>query len=236
MRMATDWAGPMALMAALLISPPAWAQEPAPAGDATAGSGWSAAVAPNTAQGMTLDENQTDLIKKVSGYFNELSTMKGNFVQTTSDQKRMRGKFALLRPGKFRFDYSRPSMQVIISDGQYLAIQDHDLNNEDRVALDQTPFRLLLRKEVDLLRDAKILEVQETDDLIVVGLQDKSPDTPGRIKLYIATQPAMELKEWVTTDAQGLETRVEVADVIKGEKLDAEQFKIKAVTANPLRN
>ncbi len=58
----------------------------------------------------------------------------------------MKGKFLLKRPGRFRFDYSLPSKQIIISDGEYLAIQDLDLNNEDRVALDQTPFRLLLRQ------------------------------------------------------------------------------------------
>ena len=99
---------------------------------------------------------------------------------------------------------------MIVSDGEYLAIQDLDLNNEDRVALDQTPFRLLMRKDVDLIRDAKILDVQEAEDLIVLTVQDKSPDAPGRIKLFLATKPGVEIKEWVTTDAQGLETRVEV--------------------------
>lgn len=223
--------------AGVLLAQPAMGGEPAPAdpAGAAAGSGWSAAVAPTGTAGITLDEGQMETVRQVSNYFNSLTTLRGAFVQTTADQKKMKGKFALLRPGKFRFDYSPPSKQIIISDGQYLAIQDHDLNNEDRVSLDQTPFRLLLRKEVDLVRDAKIMEVQQADDLIVVGLQDKSPDTPGRIKLFLATKPELELKEWVTTDAQGLDTRVEITSVVKGEKLDAEQFKIKAVTANPLR-
>jgi outer membrane lipoprotein-sorting protein len=146
----------------------------------------------------------------------------------------MKGKFSLMRPGKFRFDYARPSRQIIISDGEYLAIQDLDLNNEDRIALDQTPFRLLLRKNVDLLKDAQIMEVQQAEDLMVVALQDKSPDTPGRIKVYLSTKPELELKEWVTTDAQGLDTRVEIANVVKGEKLDAALFKIQGVSNNPL--
>ncbi len=92
----------------------------------------------------------------------------------------MKGKFLVKRPGRFRFDYALPSKQVIISDGTNLAIQDLDLNNEDRVALDQTPFRLLLRKDVDLIRDANITEVQEADDMIVLALRDKSPDAPAR--------------------------------------------------------
>ena len=197
---------------------------PAPA----AGSGWNAQVATGTS-GIALDEKQTEVVKRVSGYFGTLENLKGSFVQTGADKKRMRGKFFLQRPGKFRFDYSPPSKQVIISDGQFLAVQDHDINTEDRVSLDQTAFRILLRKDVDLIRDAKITEIQSADDTIVVALQDKSPDTPGRIKLFFSTKPEMELKEWVTLDAQGLETRVEVSELVKSEKIDAGVFKIQSM-------
>src|SRR6185369_17253856 len=184
------------------------------------------AVAPDPAGGKTLDDKQTALIKVVNKYFNDLTGLKGSFLQTGADKKKMKGKFFIKRPGKFRFDYALPSKQVIVSDGEYLAIQDLDLNNEDRVALDQTPFRLLLRKDVDLLRDAKIIEVQQADDLIVLGIEDKSPDSPGRIKLFLATKPNMELKEWVTTDAQKLDTRIELSQLVKADDLDANLFKI----------
>jgi outer membrane lipoprotein-sorting protein len=170
-----------------------------------------------------------EAVQQVGGYFGKLTTLKGGFVQTSPDQKRMKGKFSVKRPGKFRFDYALPSKQVIISDGTYLAIQDLDLNNEDRVSLDQTPFRLLLRSEVDLVRDACIVEVQEADDMMVVGLRDRSPDTPGRIRLHLSKQPALELKEWVTTDAQGLATRVEVSGVEKGDEIEDGRFKINPV-------
>jgi outer membrane lipoprotein-sorting protein len=191
--------------------------------------GFVTEVSPEGATGITLDPKQSEAIKKVGDYFNALSTLKGTFVQIGADQKKMKGKFFMQRPGKFRFDYSSPSKQVIISDGQYLAIQDLDLLNEDRIAIDDTPFRMLLRKDVDLVRDARIIEIQEADDLIVLGLQDKSPDTPGRIKLFLAKQPQLELKEWETVDAQGLATRVQVADLSKGAEIDAGLFEIKPV-------
>jgi outer membrane lipoprotein-sorting protein len=213
---------------------PGAAPSPAPAGQPAAGSSWSAEVAAGN-QGINLDETQMKVVKTVSDYFNGLTSLKGSFVQTTSDQKKMKGKFSLLRPGKFRFDYALPSKQIIISDGEYLAIQDLDLRNEDRIALDQTPFRLLLRKDVDLARDAKIMEVQQAEDLMVVALQDKSPDTPGRIKVFLTTKPSIELKEWVTTDAQGIETRVEIAGVARDGKVDSEAFKIQGVSNNPLQ-
>src|SRR5690606_11942303 len=116
---------------------------------------WNAEVAPAAAgDGISISTRQEEIVKLVSGYFAGLSTLQGSFVQIGADNKRMRGKFYVKRPGRFRFDYARPSRQIVISDGRYLAIQDLDLNNEDRVALDETPFRLLLRTDVDLIRDA----------------------------------------------------------------------------------
>lgn len=215
---------PLAAVAQTPAPKPAEAAKDQPAAPAT-GNAWNAAVATGT-DGITLDEKQTETVQKVTAYFSALENLKGNFVQTGADKKRMRGKFMLKRPGRFRFDYALPSRQIIISDGQFLAVQDHDINTEDRVALDQTAFRLLLRQDIDLVRDAKITEIQSGDDVIVIALQDKNPDAPGRIRLTFATKPAMELKEWTTLDAQGLETRVEVSDLVKSEQIDATAFKI----------
>jgi len=203
----------------------------APAAGGTAGTAWSAEVAPNGTTGIALDAAQMDIVKKVGAYFDSLDALQGKFVQTGADGKVMKGKFAMKKPGKFRFDYARPSLQVIISDGKYLAIQDRDLNNEDRVELDQTPFRMLLRKDVDLVRDARIVEVQDAGDTITLGIQDKDPNTPGRIRLVFSTKPAFELKEWLTKDAQGLDTRVEVGELQKGGEIDAKEFVIKPMGA-----
>jgi outer membrane lipoprotein-sorting protein len=182
---------------------------------------WNTNVAPSGEGAITLDAKQTDIVKRVGNYFNDL----GSFVQTNADNKRMRGKYFVKKPGRFRFDYALPSKQVILSDGNLLAIQDHDLGNEDVVELNNTPFRILLRKDVDLLRDARINEVHEADDVIVLALQDKNPDAPGRIKLIMVKKPALELKEWVTTDAQGLDTRIELIETNRTDPIDDNLFK-----------
>ncbi len=188
------------------------------------------ATAPsNSDDGITLDAHQKDIIRKISNYFSGIHTLQGSFLQTGSDNRSMRGKFYLSRPGRFRFDYARPSRQIVISDGQYLAVEDLDLNTEDRVELDQTPFRLILQSDVDLIRDAQIMDVHQSDNLFVVALQDKNPDAGGEITLFLATEPDLEIKAWSTKDAQGIETRVEVSDLAKGVQLDAELFKIAPV-------
>jgi outer membrane lipoprotein-sorting protein len=220
-----------AMLAALALAAP-WqaglaqdAKKGTPPNPVGAMPAWNQTVSKDTSVvGEQLDKKQVELVQKVSGYFNQMGDMKGLFVQTNADNKRSRGKFYVKRPGRFRFDYGAPSKLVIISDGKYLAIQDFDLKTDDRIALDSTPFRVLMRKDVDLLRDAHVLEVQEIDDVIVVLLEDRNTDNPGRIKLFLGKKPTLELKEWITTDPQGLDTRVELHEMSKADDLDPNLF------------
>ncbi len=228
--------GSMIVLAAMAAMGPASAQDKKAPDGAAGGSAWNTrAAAEAGSDGITLDERQMAGIKRVNDYFNELENLQGSFVQTTSDNKRLRGKFFMKRPGRLRFEYAPPSRQLIISDGQQISIQDLDINTDDRVMVDQTPFRVLLKKDVDLLRDARILEVQEADDLLIVALQDKSKDASGKVRLFLSLTPAVELKEWVTTDAQGLDTRLEVSSLDRAKPIDAALFKIVSPTLQKLQ-
>lgn len=174
--------------------------------------------------GQQLSKKQVELVRKVDTYFNQLTNLKGSFVQTSADGKRERGKFYISRPGRFRFEFNRPSRVVIISDGTYVAIQDRDLNTDDRWDLGLTPFRALLQNEVNLLRDARILEVQEADDSLTIAFEDKSGDASSRIRLFMGLKPAVQIKAWVVKDAQGLDTRIDLTEVLPTDEPDAELF------------
>jgi outer membrane lipoprotein-sorting protein len=182
-----------------------------------------------------LESGQVALIQRVNAYFNQVSSLKGAFVQTSANSKQLRGKFYVQRPGRFRLDYAPPSKLVIVSDGQNVAIQDNDLKTDDRWELDQTPFGVLLRKDVDLLRDARLFEVQETDDTIVVVFESKSSQTSGPIKLFLANGPTLELKKWITKDLQGRDTQIEVSDLVRVDELRPDLFKLVAVALERLR-
>jgi len=207
------------------------AKKAAPANPVGAGWGGVVVAEPTPA----LNEQQLAALAKVTAYFNALQNMKGQFTQINPDAKRLRGQLYVKKPGRFRFDYSRPSLQVVISDGKYLAIQDLDLKTDDRYELDRTPFRLLLKEQVDILRDAQVHTVDATAEGITVTMQDKSPDAPGKITLVFVTTPELELKEWITTDAQNLQTRVELSNIDRKEDLDAKLFDIKSVALQRLQ-
>jgi hypothetical protein len=124
---------------AVVALAPAWvlaqdAKKPVPPNPVGAGGAWTQSVNKDAAiKGEEFDKKQIELIQKVTGYFNQMTEIKGGFVQTSADNKRLRGKFYVKQPGRFRFDYSPPSRVVILSDGQYMAIQDFDMKTDDRV-------------------------------------------------------------------------------------------------------
>ena len=174
--------------------------------------------------GQKLDKKQIETVRKVTAYFNKLTSLKGSFVQTGADNKRQRGKFYISRPGRFRFEFNLPSRVVIISDGNYVAIQDRDLNTDDRWDLGYTPFRALLQKDVDLLRDAHIVEAQEADDTITIAFEDRGGDLSSRIKLFLTAKPAIQIKAWIAKDAQGIDTRIDLTEVLATDEPDASLF------------
>jgi outer membrane lipoprotein-sorting protein len=174
--------------------------------------------------GPTLNKAQTELVRRVNAYFNHLKNLKGSFLQTSADNQRQRGKFYISRPGRFRFEFSPPSRVVIISDGKYVSIQDRDLNTDDRWDLGYTPFHALLQNDVDLLRDAHILEAQQADNTIVIAFEDKSGDKASRIKLFLSAGPPVQIKAWIAKDAQGLDTRVDLTEIVSIDEPDANLF------------
>jgi outer membrane lipoprotein-sorting protein len=171
-----------------------------------------------------VDPAKAAIAAQVSRYFNELKNMKGVFQQTDPDKKNSRGRFYIQKPGKFRFDYAAPNKKIMASDGRLLRIKEPDVSNEEAVELDNTPFRLLLKKDVDLVRDAQIVDAQESEDLLVVVLKDKSTDVPGQVQLYFVKKPEFELKEWVVRDPQGLETKVVISQVNRKDAIDPKIF------------
>lgn len=161
--------------------------------------------------------------------------MQGLFLQTDADNTQKRGHFYFERPGKVRFDYSNPSKQKIISDGKYLAIEDHDLKTSDRYPLESTPFRMLLAKEVDFIRDARILGLDETPDTVILTVEDKSEDAGGQIRLFFS-KPDLLLKEWLITDAQGLTTKIELQNLELNKTVSADLFKFSDIGLPNFKN
>lgn len=172
---------------------------------------------------IVLSPDQIELLQKIDSYLNTLTNIQGHFIQTDHRNEEKRGRFYVKRPGRIRFDYRAPSKMRIVSDGIYLSIEDHDLKTVDKYPLDSTPIRLLLREDVNLARDAHILDMRQDDTAVVVVLKDRGRTTSGELQLYFKL-PELVLYEWIIIDAQGLETRIQLADLTVEEEERPDEF------------
>lgn len=106
-------------------------------------------------------------VDKLKAFYQSTPAMKAQFKQTVLDRQgrkvqEVAGQMQLLRPGKFRWDYRKPYVQLIVGDGSKVWLYDPDLNqvtvrNMDSV-LGSSPATLLAGnldvEKVFILEDA----------------------------------------------------------------------------------
>ena len=71
---------------------------------------------------------------------------------------------------------------------------------------------MILSDKVDLANDAHVLGVEQGPDMFILTVEEKDSNGSGRIRLFF-NKADTSLKEWIITDAQGLDTRIEVSNL-----------------------
>lgn len=100
---------------------------------------------------------QADGLQDLEAFLREVKSAQASFTQVVTSPKRAgetvarsktsSGRFEFLRPGRFRFEYTKPFPQTIVADGQTLWLYDADLNQvtarAQKDALGSTPAALI---------------------------------------------------------------------------------------------
>ena len=86
-------------------------------------------------------------VKSAQASFTQVVTSPKREGEATARSKTSSGRFEFQRPGRFRFEYTKPFEQTIVADGQTLWLYDVDLNQvtqrSQSQALGSTPAALL---------------------------------------------------------------------------------------------
>lgn len=170
-------------------------------------------------------KQETATLKKIDDYFNSIRTMQGRFIQFGPNGEQSEGIFFISRPGKLRFHYSPPVKMDVICDGSQVAIRDSKVMTQDLYPLSKTPLRYLLADRIDLTSASVVRKILVEPDLVSLVLSEDASLRDGSLKL-IFDNKTFELRQWVVTDAQGLDTSVAVYDVETGRPADPKNFKI----------
>jgi outer membrane lipoprotein carrier protein len=113
---------------------------------------------------------QADEVQTLKNFFQNTTSMRAKFQQTVVDNlgrkvQEVTGTMQLQRPGKFRWDYNKPYVQVIVGDGKKVWLYDPDLNQVTVRSLD----KVLGSSPAALLAGSK--DIDKTFDLRNIGQQ-----------------------------------------------------------------
>jgi outer membrane lipoprotein-sorting protein len=168
---------------------------------------------------------QQEILANINAYFNSFRLMEGQFIQFGPSGEQSEGVFFLNRPGKIRFHFKPPARLDVISDGSSVAIKDGRTGTQDLYPLSKTPLRYLLAAHIDLTSADIVSSVKEEADLVSVVIVQKSAFADGKLTM-IFDRKTYELRQWIVTDAQGLNTSVAIFDTTTGKPQDPGLFRI----------
>jgi outer membrane lipoprotein-sorting protein len=188
--------------------------------------GWLSLTAAQAAKPIQLSAEQTESVQKIAAYINGISSLRGEFTQISPKGHVSKGVFLISKPGKMRFEYAPPVPLLIVSDGKWLTIKNTKKEKGDQVPLSSTPLRLVLGKNVDLLKETNILAIEQADGLTSVMLEDRKGKLGGQL-ILVFDETRNELQQWVVIDGKGRRTTVSLANIETGVKIDPKQFVVK---------
>ena len=177
------------------------------------------------AKSVDLTAEQSAAVKEVAAYVQGFKTLQGEFTQVSSKGNVSKGVFVISKPGKMRFEYAAPNPFIIVSDGTWVTIKNRAKDKAEEYPLSQTPLRLVLDEDVDLLKEANILEVDTKDGLTTITLQDRKKTVPGHL-ILVYDEAKKALQQWVVVDGQGRRTTVSLENIVAGGNPDPKLFKI----------
>ncbi len=170
------------------------------------------------------------LTQRVEQMFSNLESLQGEFSQQVRDAdgqliNETSGKFAVQRPGKFRWHTQTPFEQLVVGDGKKIWVYDADLEQvvvqPQTKALENTLARVLIQKEA-LQKTFTLRSIGKRSVLEWVELTPKQ-EAGSFSKLWIAIQEE-KIAAILLHDHLGQETRINFADVQKNGKLKPDLF------------
>jgi outer membrane lipoprotein carrier protein len=176
-----------------------------------------------------------ELARTLQQRYDKVFDFRASFVQTTRggvlriQSPRGEGTVAVKKPGKMRWDYTKPEPQLIVSDGKRIYDYDpvtKDVTIAEMPPADQAPTAaLVLAGKGDILRDYTVTKVESP----VPGTQalrlDPRKADPDYEYLVIAFDPASyQIRGLMTRDSQGGESTIVFSNIRQNSNIPDKTF------------
>lgn len=167
---------------------------------------------------------------RLNAFFNDVSSVRASFTQQVLDPQdkalqQTSGTMLLLRPGRFRWDYTKPYQQLIIGNGEKVWLYDVDLEQVTVKKMDATlgsTPALLLSSDANIEDNFLVRELGVEHELAWVELTPKNKE--GGFEKLVLGFDEHNLKHMELQDSFGQLTRLSFTNIERNPELDPAQF------------
>lgn len=188
---------------------------------ATALGAWRAHAAP--ARPAVLSPGDKADLNTVQTYLNDIRTLQSRFQQFAEDGSVSSGTIYLQRPGKMRIVYDPPTPVLIVADGSTVYYWDSQLQQLQRIGVEDTPAWFLLRPEIKLTGDVTVTGFRREPGVLRIAMTETEHPGQGSLTVVMSERP-LELRQWTVVDPQQKPVTVALEDPHYGVTLNPDLF------------
>ncbi len=153
--------------------------------------------------GVSLSSAQKQTLNQIANEFNKTTSIKANFIQTSSRGGYAEGRMLMQRPGKMRMQYDKPvdDAALIVNSGVTLWWENGGKRN---IPTGKTPISVLIKKNFSFFdENIDIIDYTEDSSSVTVTMQWKPRPQDGILSITMTKKKPVLIKGWSVTDAKG---------------------------------
>ena len=169
-------------------------------------------------------------LKDAENWLNNLTTMKAEFIQVSSDGSSVEGIVYIKKGKGFRFEYFPPSPLLIVGRGNWVIVQNLNDKTSDNYPISQTPLSKFLSDKVSL--NSKKFFTTTKNDKGIISIQMISKEKAGSSLTLDFSNKPFQLRRWKIIDQVGTEIMVTLQNHSYGMELPDKTFRGIALPVN----
>ena len=165
----------------------------------------------------------TDPVGRAEAWFDNITTMRADFIQVASDGTSATGELHLRRPHRMKVIYDLEEPLILLTTPVWLHVDRPNDRTVTSYPISETPLSLILREKV-VLQSPEFTSTHVVEDGITrITLKRDVGEAAGELTLEFTNQP-FELRRWTIRDAADVATTVTLQNMRFGHSYENKFF------------
>ena len=160
-----------------------------------------------------------DIISQAERWFENITTMRAQFTQISSDGSAATGTLYMRRPKQMRLHYDGEAKVALIVSQGWLHVDEGAAERVNSYPIGATPFAPMLKEDIQLRSTKFITKTSSKSGISSVTIIQETGEAAGELTLEFSEKP-FALRRWIITDSVGVTTKVTLQNPVFGERFN----------------